>query len=140
MRTLLDTNVVSELRRPQPDPRVFARVEAMDPDDLFLASVTFGELTHGVRRMDAGRRRDGLQAWLDRLEAAYGDRILPFDRDAARIWGDLLARCAASGRTLPLEDAQIAAIALRFDLTLMTRNVRNFEGTGVRVVDPWDAT
>ena len=137
MRTLLDTNVVSELRRPRPDPRVVARVEAMDPDDLFLASVTFGELTHGVRRMDAGRRRDDLQAWLDRLEAAYGDRILPFDRDAARIWGELLARCATAGRTLPLEDAQIAAIALRFDLTLMTRNVRNFEHTGVRVVDPW---
>ena len=138
MRILLDTNVVSELRKPDADPAVKARVAAFKPEDLCIASVTLGELTHGIQRLPRGRRKDGLTAWLERLEALHGDRILPFDREAATVWGRMLARSEQKGRTLPLEDAQIAATAVRFGLRVMTRNVGDFEPTGVEVVNPWD--
>lgn len=137
MRILLDTNVVSELRKPQVDAAVLARVAAFGPEELCIASVTLGELTHGVQRLPEGRRKHDLSVWLERLETAYGDRILPFDREAAAIWGRMLAAGEANGRTLPLEDAQIAATALRFGLKVMTRNVGDFLPTGVEVVNPW---
>ena len=86
--------------------------------------------------MAAGRKRQALTVWLARIELIFEGRILPFDKDAARMWGLLLA----AGRTLPLEDAQIAATALCWDMRLATRNVRDFEGTGVELVDPWESS
>lgn len=138
MNTLLDTNVVSEARRPKPNARVMQRLRELDPQTVYLSSVTFGELTFGVSRLPKGKKRRDLQEWLGRIEQAYGSRILPLDREAARTWGELLAASEAKGRTMPLEDAQIAAIAKRHGLRLYTRNIAHFDGLGVDVLNPWE--
>ena len=102
--------------------------EPIDPYDYELAA---GE--YGIERLPASRRRRDLRSWLDQIEDAFTGRILPFDDEAARIWGKL----KASGRTLPVEDAQIASIAIRFDLRIATRNTQDFDGTGANLINPW---
>ena len=136
MRTLFDTCVVSALRHDNREERVRNRLLLLAPADCYLSAVTLGELHFGIERMAAGRKRQALTVWLARIELIFEGRILPFDKDAARMWGLLLA----AGRTLPLEDAQIAATALCWDMRLATRNVRDFEGTGVELVDPWESS
>jgi toxin FitB len=135
---LLDTNVVSELTRRMPEQAVLDWVAARRASSLYLAVVTLGELVRGVARLRTGARRDQLRAWLtDLLTRQFEGRILAFDREAAVIWGQLLGEGDRAGRPRAVLDAQIAAIALRHDLVLVTRNVSDFEGTGVRMVNPW---
>lgn len=136
MTYLLDTNVVSELRRPHPDPRVsawFARVEA---SELFLSALVVGEIVAGVERV---RRRDPHAAvvydsWLDELQDAFADRIVPVDLAAAEEWGRM-----SVPDPVPVVDGLLAATAKVRGWTLVTRNVRDVARTGVRVLDPFDA-
>ena len=137
MRVLLDTNVLSELRKPNPNGDVVRRVSAVPRGNAFMASITLGEIVRGVHRMPLGRKRLEYEQWLDDLEAGFADRILPFDREAARAWGILTAASAARGRSLPVEDSQIAAIARHHDLTVVTRNTADFSSAGIRVINPW---
>lgn len=139
MRILLDTNVVSELRRQRPDERVVTRVRQIDAADAFLSVIALGELVYGVQRLPKSRKRRDLAAWLDELERSYGERILPIDAETARLWGEVTAASESKGRPLPPQDGLIAATALRHGLHLMTRNVRNFAHTGVRLINPWGA-
>jgi hypothetical protein len=130
---LLDTNVLSALRRPDRAPQV-ARWLADKPDDsLFLSVITLGEVERGIALQtprDPAFARD-LQAWLDRTTQLFADRILPFDAPAARIWGQLSARIGNAGA-----DLQIAATALARDATVVTGD-RAFLGTGARVLSPF---
>ena len=131
---LLDTNFVSEARRPRPNPGVVAFLDAHNPDQSFVSAMTVGELRKGIavrhlRDIVAAKR---LAEWVDQFEAEYADRILPVDRAVARIWGELLAV-----RPLPIVDTLIAATALSHRLTLVTRNTRDFTATGVEVHNPW---
>ena len=96
-----------------------------------------GELTYGVARLESGRRRDEIRAWPDDLKNTYARQILPLDTEAAEVWGAVSANCEAKGRRLPVRDAQIAAIALRHGLTLVTRTTSDFVATGVPLIDPW---
>lgn len=133
---LLDTVVLSELRKTRRDPGVVRWVSDQRPSDLFLSVVSIGEIERGIARQ---RTRDpafadALGAWLDRLLALYRDRILPFDVDSARRWGRLSARLGNNGA-----DLIIAATAAEHGLTVVTRNVRDFEPAGVSVLDPFDA-
>jgi predicted nucleic acid-binding protein len=129
---LLDTNVLSALRRPERAPHV-ARWLADKPDEsLFLSAITLGEIERGIvlqTPRDPGFALD-LQVWLDRTVQLFADRILPFDADAARIWGRLSARIGNSG-----VDLQIAATALRHDATVVTLD-RAFLATGAKVMSP----
>lgn len=134
MRTLVDTNVLSEARRSGGHPGVRQSLASIDPEDLYLSVLTIGELVKGVEKLPDGTRRRELDAWVRQIQEHHADRILPVDLRVARLWGEL---CARSARTLPAIDAMIAATALRHDLALMTRNVKDFEGTGVRLVDPF---
>jgi predicted nucleic acid-binding protein len=135
---LLDTNVVSELVRPRPAERVVAWVVGQAPADLYLAALTIGELTRGVERLPGGRRRDTLVRWIDRdLSRQFAGRILPFDREAAVLWGRIMGEGDRNGRPRAAADAQIAATARRHGLALATRNTADFEGMGVDLVDPW---
>lgn len=137
MRTLLDTNVISELRRPGGSAAVRARVGEADADDLYLSVISIGEIGYGIARLSPGKRKRELEAWLSLTERHFGDRILAVDRDVAQVWGEITARAARAGRTLHAADGLIAATALHHGLRLMTRNTEDFAGTGVLTIDPW---
>ena len=132
---LLDTNVVSELTRETPDSRVLAFLAGHD--DLWLSAVVLHELDFGVGLLPPGRRRDGISAALSAFVTEYEDRILPVGRPEARQAAALRARAHRSGRVLDLGDALIAGTASANDLSVATRNVRDFDGLGLDVIDPW---
>ncbi len=136
MSYLLDTNIVSELRKRSPNPGVTAWYETVQPSELYLSCLTIGEIRRGVEKL---RRRDTAQAraierWLTGLRALYRDRIVAIDGHTAEIWG----RINTAG-TLPIIDSLLAATALAADWTVVTRNVSDFAPSGVRVLNPWDA-
>ena len=131
---LLDTNVVSALRRPERSPVVVRWLENQRFTDLYLSVITVGEIERGSvqqQRLDPTFARE-LASWLDEVIGVYGDRILGVDVATARRWGQLSATTGHSS-----EDLLIAATALEHGLTVVTRNVRHFEPTGVRVVNPF---
>ena len=134
MSFLLDTNVVSEVQRARGAAQVKAWFAAVSSADLFLCVLTLGEIRQGTERL---RRRDPRQAgvyeaWLGRLEAEFGDRILPVTAAVAHEWGRMNA-----GDPLPIIDALLAATARVHGLTLVTRNTRDLARTGVALLDPW---
>lgn len=136
MSFLLDTNVVSEPRRRKPDMAVIAWLREQEADLLFVSVLTLGEIALGV---EARGRRDpaagrSLSAWLESIRTVYSDRVLPVTGDIAATWGRL-----GAGRPLPVIDGLLAATALVHRMTLVTRNVRDFDGLGIRLLDPWQA-
>lgn len=137
---LIDTNVVSEARKGRatnPGVRAFFRGCTRDGARLWLSAVTVGELRRGVdliRHRGDGVQAKRLEIWLGMLVEEYGDSVLPFDLDAAQIWGRLRVP-----RPENILDKQIAATALLHDLTVVTRNVGDFTGTGVRLLNPFTA-
>ncbi|MFZ4573931.1 MAG: type II toxin-antitoxin system VapC family toxin [Phycisphaerales bacterium] len=138
MRTLIDTDVLSEARKPKGSARVKQRLALAEPDDLFISVISIGEITHGIARLPAGPRRRELEAWLGLTERHFTDRILPIDRDIAQLWGEITAKASAAGRTLHAADGLIAATALNHGLRIMTRNVKDYEPTGVLLSNPWE--
>ena len=133
---VLDTNVVSETTRELPDRRV---VEFLDrPLNAWLPSVVVHELEFGLRLLPQGRRRERLVAAHERIIEAYRERILPLDRSGAEWAARFRAEARGEGRVLDLGDALIAGTARANDLAVATRNVRDFEGFGVEVVNPWE--
>lgn len=135
MTYLLDTNVLSEIRRARPHPRVLEWWNDAPAGRLFVSSLTIGELRRGVGRLQA--RDDHAQAqrlaeWLDGIAQQFDDRILPVDAAVAEFWGRL-----PQHQPIPVVDGLIAATALRHGLTVVTRNVRDFARTGVTVLDPF---
>jgi toxin FitB len=139
MSFLLDTNVISEWVKARPDSRVVAWVSDVDEDRLFLSVVSFGELRHGVERMPAGKRRKRLDEWLrDELPIRFEGRVLPVDGAVADAWGKAVARSEAVGRPMGAMDAFLAATAEVHGLTLVTRNVSDFEPAIPDVVNPWE--
>jgi predicted nucleic acid-binding protein len=135
---LLDTCVVSELRRTDGEPRVAAAVGALAADAVHLSVITLGELACGVARLGDGARKSALQDWLAGLGRDYADRIFGIDAETASLWGLMTARAQAAGRSVGAADGLIAATARRHGLTVMTRNVRDFAPTGVDVANPWE--
>ncbi len=134
MSYLLDTNVVSELNKRVPDPRVRRWHAIASRDRMYLSVITLGEIRKGIERLRGRdtRRADGLAAWLDELVRTYGERVLGVDRAIAEAWGTMLAtedRVAV--------DTLLAATAAVHGLTLVTRNVRDFERRGVPLLDPF---
>lgn len=137
---LLDTNVLSELLRPAPEPRVVAWV-GQQADDLALTAITAAELLAGVAALPEGRRRTLLGHQVVTVLEDYDSRgsIVPFDLDAATHYADVLSRRRRAGRPISTPDAQIAAICRARDASLATRNVRDVEGTGIpAIINPWD--
>ena len=134
---LLDTNVVSELTRDAPDPRVVAFLSGRD--ELWLPAIVVHELELGLALLPPGRRRDAIDAALSAFVALYEDRILPLGRAEAAHAAALRARARRSGRILDLGDALIAGTAVAHDLAVATRNIRDFQDLGLDPVDPWAA-
>lgn len=140
MTVLLDTNVVSELLRPAPNPAVESGVADHAAADLHFSAVGEAELCYGVALLPAGRRRDALASVVEAiLREDFEDRVLPFDSRAAREYADIAASRRTAGRPVAPADCQIAAIARSRDLMIATRNVRDFADMEIELVDPWAA-
>lgn len=140
MCLLLDTNVVSELMRSSPSKAVLNWATDHSEDRVYFSSIGEAELRYGAAILPIGRRRATLMADIERmLSNTFPNRILPFDSDAARAYANLVAKCRKVGRSISQMDCQIAAIAHAGDLIVATRNVRDFEGLDVEIVNPWTA-
>ena len=133
---LLDANVVSEAVRPVPDARVLSFLRAVT--GAWLSVVVLHELEFGLQRLDAGRRRERLQRALAEVVTRYGDRVLSVDREGALLAAVMRVQAQRAGRVLHLADALIAGTAMAHDLAVATRNVGDFEGLDVPVINPWN--
>lgn len=135
---VLDTNVLSELMRPAPDPVIASWVAERATSSMHLTAVSEAELRFGLAIMPPGRRRDGLAKGLERmLQTGFANRVLPFDGAAASAYAEIAATRRAMGRPMQVADCQIAAIARSQGMAVATRNVRDFADTGIDVIDPW---
>lgn len=137
MRVMLDTCVLSELRRPHPEKAVRDALMQIAEDALFISVLTTGEITKGISLLPDGRKKRSLLEWLAGLERQFGERIVPVDQEAARIWGEITARSQVKGSPLPVVDGLLAATAIRHGMHVMTRNTRHFTHTGALIIDPW---
>jgi predicted nucleic acid-binding protein len=136
---LLDTNVLSEVQRPAPSAKVLAWLDTIDEDRAFISVASIAELRRGVALLEDGRRRTALAAWLAHdLPERFAGRVLPIDHAVAERWGDLMAQSRRSGVALSVMDGFFAATALANNLTLVTRNVKDFVAFGVLLLNPWD--
>ena len=137
---LLDTNCISELVRPTPEPHVLEWMEAADETMLYLSVLTMGEIRKGLAGLAQGKRRTLLETWLEvELQARFAGRIVPIDAAVANRWGQLAADAKRVGKPLSIIDGLLAATALHHDLTVVSRNTSDFTNTHVQVLNPWEA-
>ena len=135
---ILDTNVVSEPLKPEPNPAVMEWLDAQEPQTLYLSTTSLAELLAGIALLPAGRRRDGLaQALASQIMALFEGRILSLDIPAAQSFATTQALARAHGNTIGFADCAIAAMARAQGFSIATRNVRDFKGTGVALFNPW---
>jgi toxin FitB len=137
MRVLLDTCVVSELWRKGGSEVVRNRVSTLKPHETYLSVLTVGEITKGIYLLNESKRKRNLQAKLTFLENEYKDNILNIDVKTIRLWGEILAVSQKKGKQVPVSDGLIAATAKHHNLQIMTRNISDFENTGVMLTNPW---
>lgn len=137
---LQDTCVVSEAIRPQPSRNVLQWLESLPEYQVYLPVPALGELEKGIHLLQEGEKRSALRLWIEQLRERFRGRIVPFDEETAIVWGKLAARFEKSGRRLPVIDGMLAALALRHSALFATRNVTDFQGTGVEIVNPWRFT
>jgi len=137
MKILLDTNVISELVKPNCNQNVKSLLDNFNWNDTYLSAFTFGELCYGLEKMPEGKRKHELSIWIYmKLPVSFKNRILFHDTDVFIEWGKLRAR---SKRTLPYDDSLLAAVALCHNMILVTRNTSDFEGIeGIKLINPWD--
>jgi predicted nucleic acid-binding protein len=136
---VLDTNVVSEAIKAYRNPAVLRWLDDQPVETLFLTATSLSELFAGTERLPAGKRKDNLAAGLKVLvERLFGERILPFDRQAAMVYASIFNRARAKGRPILIADAQIAAVAQAHGFTVATRDTGPFEAAGVPFINPWE--
>ena len=135
---ILDTNVISEAMKPEPNPAVTKWLNDQPAETLYLSSITLAELLFGIGMLPEGRRKNSLTEMLEGLLELFGERILTFNIDAARCYADLAVKARASGRGLPVPDGYIAAIAVSRGYIVATRDTGPFETAGLTAVNPWD--
>ena len=138
MTYLLDTCLISELVAKQPNQKVLDWVDAQVPETLYLSVITIGEIAKGICKLTPSKRKESLTTWLNEiLPNRFEHRILTLDVSTMVLWGNLICQLEQNGRPLPAMDSLIAAIALQHSLSLVTRNEKDFAGTGVVIVNPW---
>lgn len=137
---LVDTNVISELWKAEPNPDVLAWVDAQAVETLYLSAVTVAELRFGLATMPEGKRRTIYQERLEKeVLPTFAGRVLPFDLNASQAYADLMARARAGGKAIGKADGYIAATATACGLMVATRDISPFEAAGLKIVNPWDA-
>ena len=134
---VLDTNVVSEAMKPEPNQAVRAWLNSQSAETLCLSSVTLAELLFGIAALPAGKRKEMLAQALDGLLRLFRDRVLPFDTDAARYYAELAVAARSSGRGFPTPDGYIAAIAASRGFIVASRDTAPYEAAHVPVLNPW---
>ena len=138
MTYLLDTCLISELVAKQPNQRVVNWLDAQTSETLYLSVITIGEVAKGINKLPVSQRKNSLQIWLTQtLPTRFAGRILGIEITTMLLWGELVGRLEQQGRSLPVMDSLIAAIALQNSLSLVTRNENDFAETGVEIVNPW---
>jgi predicted nucleic acid-binding protein len=135
---LLDTCVLSEIRKPDGNRKVRRGVEDIADEDLYLSVITVVEISKGIELLEDGRHKRTLQSWLRTLERDDADRLLSVDRDVAHIWGELTAMAQKRGRVVSASDGLIAATARHHGLHVMTRNIDDSEPRGAMLINPWE--
>ena len=134
---VLDTNVVSEAMKPEPNADLRAWLNDQAAETLYLSSVTLAELLFGIRALPAGKRKNLLDRALNELLELFEDRILPFDTVAARQYADLAVMAKNGGRGFPTPDGYIAAVAASRGFMVASRDTSPFEAAGLTVINPW---
>lgn len=134
---IVDTNVTSELMRPAPSAAVTAWVADQPGAELYTTSVTVAEIGYGIERLADGRRKDLLRAAAEEMFTAFSEQVLAFDAPAAAHYAVVVSQRDRSGAPIDGFDALIASICRANDAALATRNVKDFENTGIDVIDPW---
>ena len=136
---LLDTCVFSEYVKRTPNLQVIEWVDQHSPDLLFMSVITLGELKKGCFKLKQSQeaRFNKLKHWIDTLENDFKDRVVPLDSKVINTWGELCGKSESNGYTLPLMDSLIGATALSYQLTLVTRNVKDFEFLSIPIINPW---
>ncbi len=137
MRVILDTCVLSELRKPNCNANVKNWIEQIEDECLFVSAISIGEITKGINLLEESHRKRELSRWLQTLENIYSDRILSINLETVRIWGELTAKVQKSGKTIAAADGLIAATAICQGLHVITRNVDDFQPSGVLITNPW---
>ena len=139
MKYLLDTCVLSELVKKKPDQRVVEWISGIEESKLFVSVLTIGEIHKGIEKMPESRRRKMLLQWVDEdLRERFRGRIIPFDLQVAAVWGKMQAKTEMSGKTMPIIDGMIAAMATTHNLVVATRNISDMEAGKAVLVNPWD--
>ncbi|WP_058195881.1 type II toxin-antitoxin system VapC family toxin [Xanthomonas translucens] len=135
---VLDTNVVSEAMKPEPNPAVRAWLNEQVAETLYLSSVTLAELFFGIVALPNGKRKKGLGEALDGLLELFGERVLMFDTEAARHHAELAVKARTAGKDFPTPDGYIGAIAASKGFIVATRDTSPFEAAGLTVINPWN--
>jgi predicted nucleic acid-binding protein len=137
MSYLLDTCALSELSRPLSDPGVVHWLEGQMPETLFLSVLSVAEIERGIARLEPSQKKSQLTTFLEDVLNSYGDRILPLTVSICGRWGQLSADLERKGRVLPLMDSLVAVSAIENNMTVVTRNVKDFADTGVQTLNIW---
>lgn len=141
MNFLVDTCVISELVKKEPNLNVVSWIRSCPEEKLFLSSLTVGELQKGVSKLGPSKKKNELQYWINiKLLNRFAGRIIPIDSAVAQKWGQVQAKAEQMGKPMPALDGLIAAAALTHNLTVLTRNVQDMKTSGAEIVNPWDAS
>jgi predicted nucleic acid-binding protein len=136
---ILDTNVISELVAPRPNPKVIAWIQSIDPHQVFLSVIAIGELKKGIEKMPDSGRKEILGQWLrEDLLVRFENRLLSINTETMLVWGKLIAQLEATGHPMSAIDSLLAATAAQWQFTLVTRNTAHFDNTGIPLLNPWD--
>lgn len=139
MNYLLDTCVISELIKPKPSSKVIKWLRACQDENLFLSSLTIGEIQKGISKLPNSRKRNKLQDWIDsELLPRFDKRILGIDINVAQKWGEIQAISEMAGTKMPVIDSLIASIGIVHDMTIVTRDTGGMRKSGVRLFNPWE--
>jgi predicted nucleic acid-binding protein len=137
LKYLLDTCIVSELTRQEPDPDVLKWFDDISSDDLFLSVISIGEIRKGISKLPSSRKKEKLNQWLNSLVKEYGDHILPIDLSTAENWGIIQVKAERAGTPMPSINSLISAAAYTNNLILATRNEKDFIPAQIPTVNPW---